>query len=159
MRGRPALRLRVPDEIVVYEDAVVGHVTKNLAADVGVFVLQRGDGVFAYQLAVVVDDLAMNVPDVVRGADLALSAPRQIWLARSLGREPPRYWHVPLVMAQDGARLEKRTPRPTLRELQEAGVAKETSVGKLARGLGLAANDAPTTAAAVAAGEAGGSTP
>jgi glutamyl-tRNA synthetase len=155
MRRRPALRLRVPDEIVVYEDAVIGRVTQNLATDVGDFVLQRGDSVFAYQLAVVVDDLAMNVTDVVRGADLALSTPRQIWLARSLGREPPRYWHVPLVMARDGARLEKRTPRSTIRELQKAGVSTERIVGKLAHGLGLASTDTPTTAAAVASEQAG----
>src|SRR5260370_7324557 len=113
MRRGPALRLRAPDAIVVYEDAVIGRVTQNLAADVGDCVLQRGDGVFAYQLAVVVDDLAMNVTDVVRGADLALSAPRQVWLARSLGREPPRYWHVPLVMPPYAPRLEKPPPPPT----------------------------------------------
>ncbi|HEV3193132.1 MAG TPA: tRNA glutamyl-Q(34) synthetase GluQRS [Polyangiaceae bacterium] len=150
MKRPPALRVRVPGEVVAYEDAVMGRVTQSLATDVGDFVLQRGDGVFAYQLAVVVDDLAMNVTDVVRGADLALSTPRQIWLARALDREPPRYWHVPLVVASDGARLEKRTPRSTIRELQKAGVSKERIVGKLGHELGLAPTDTPTTAAALA---------
>jgi len=155
MKRPPALRVRVPDEIVVCEDAVMGRLTQNLATDVGDFVLQRGDGVFAYQLAVVVDDLAMSVTDVVRGADLALSAPRQLWLARTLGHEPPRYWHVPLVVAEGGARLEKRTPRSTIRELRASGLSSETIIGRLAHGLGLASTEAPTTAAAVAAEQAG----
>jgi glutamyl-tRNA synthetase len=159
MKRPPALRVRVPDKIVVYEDAVMGRVAQNLATDVGDFVLQRGDGVFAYQLAVVVDDLAMRITDVVRGADLAPSTPRQIWLARALGCEPPRYGHVPLVVAQDGARLEKRTPHSTIRELRAHGVPKEAIVGRLAHGLGLTSTDAPTTAAAIASDQVGRSIP
>jgi glutamyl-tRNA synthetase len=150
MKRPPAIRVRVPDEVVSYEDAVVGRVEQHLGREVGDFVLRRGDGVHAYQLAVVVDDLAMEVTDVVRGADLVASTPRQIWLARHLGGEPPRYAHVPLVLASDGSRLEKRTPGTTLRELLDARVAPERVVGVLAHGLGLAPTPEPATAREVA---------
>ncbi len=150
MKRPPALRVRVPDVTVTYEDGVFGAVSQALGRDVGDFVVRRGDGVFAYQLAVVVDDLAMKVTDVVRGADLIPSTPRQIWLARTLGGEPPRYAHVPLVVTADDARLEKRTPASTIRELRAAGVAPERIVGVLAHGLGVAAHAAPKTAREVA---------
>lgn len=150
MKRLPALRVRVPDEVVAYDDAVVGRVEQNLAREVGDFVLRRGDGVFAYQLAVVVDDLAMGITDVVRGADLVSSTPRQSWLARMLGAGPPRYAHVPLVVATDGTRLEKRTRGATVRELRDAGVAAERVVGELAFGLGLAPTPALATPAAIA---------
>ncbi len=151
MKRAPSLRVRVPDEEVAYDDAVVGRVAQNLARDVGDFVVRRGDGVLAYQLAVVVDDLAMGATDVVRGADLVSSTPRQVWLARMLGGAPPRYAHVPLVVAADGARLEKRTPRATVAELRAAGFAAERIVGELAHGLGLAPTAAPATPREVAA--------
>jgi glutamyl-tRNA synthetase len=156
MKRAPSLRVRVPDEEVAYEDGVAGRVAQNLAREVGDFVVRRGDGVFAYQLAVVVDDLAMGVTDVVRGADLVSSTPRQVWLARGLGGAPPRYAHVPLVVAADGARLEKRTPRATVGELRAAGFTAERIVGELAYGLGLAPTAAPATAREVAAASAAG---
>jgi glutamyl-tRNA synthetase len=155
MKRPAALRVRVPDAVVAYDDAVVGRVEQSLARAVGDFVLRRGDGMFAYQLAVVVDDLAAAVTDVVRGADLVPSTPRQIWLARQLGHEPPRYAHVPLVVAPDGARLEKRTPRVTVRELRDAGVPAERVVGELAHGLGLIQAADPVTATEVARSCAG----
>jgi glutamyl-tRNA synthetase len=150
MKRPPALRVRVPDEVIAYEDIVVGTVTQNLAREVGDFVLRRGDGVLAYQLAVGVDDVAMRITEVVRGADLLASTPRQIWLARVLGARPPRYAHVPLVVASDGARLEKRTPGSIVRDLREAGIAASRVVGELAHGLGLVPTSAPTSALAVA---------
>ena len=150
MKRPPALRVRVPDEVVAYEDGAVGPVTQNLAREVGDFVLRRGDGVFAYQLAVVVDDAAMAITDVVRGADLVGSTPRQIWLARALGRAPPRYAHVPLVVAPDGARLEKRTRGATVRGLRDAGVPAASIVGRLAHGLGLWPNRSPVSAVELA---------
>jgi glutamyl-tRNA synthetase len=150
MKRPPATRVRVPDERIAYEDGAVGMVAQSLAADIGDFVLRRGDGVFAYQLAVVVDDAAMGVTDVVRGADLVTSTPRQIWLARALGEAPPRYTHVALVVGPDGARLEKRSASTTIRGLREAGVRAEAIIGRLAHGLGLAADPAPRTAADVA---------
>jgi glutamyl-tRNA synthetase len=155
MNRPPALRVRVPDEIVAYDDGARGTFAQNLARDVGDFVLRRGDGLFAYQLAVVVDDTNLGITDVVRGADLVASTPRQIWLARTLGAAPPRYTHVPLVVAHDGKRLEKRTPGGTVRELREAGVAAPTLLGALAHGLGLASTAAPTTASEVARATAG----
>jgi glutamyl-tRNA synthetase len=156
MKREPALRVRVPDEIASYDDGAVGRVEQNLAREVGDFVLRRGDGVYAYQLAVVVDDLAAGVTDVVRGADLVASTPRQVWLARMLGGEPPRYTHVPLVVAPDGGRLEKRTAGVTVRELRAAGVAPERVVGELAHGLGLAATPAACTPGSLARSLAAG---
>ena len=150
MKRAPALRVIVPNGIGAYEDGVLGSVSQRLDRDVGDFVLRRGDGAFAYQLAVVVDDLAMGITDVVRGADLVASTPRQIWLARTLGGHPPRYAHVPLVVADKGARLEKRTLGATIRELREAGVTSEQVVGELAHGLGLMPSPAPASPSAVA---------
>jgi glutamyl-tRNA synthetase len=154
MKRAPALRIRVPDEVVAYDDGALGRQEQNLAQRVGDFVLRRGDGVFAYQLAVVVDDVSMQITDVVRGSDLAASTPRQIWLARVLGSTPPRYTHVPLVVAQDGSRLEKRTGGATIRELRAAGLAATRVVGALAHGLGLAASAAPATPPEIAAASA-----
>jgi glutamyl-tRNA synthetase len=156
MKRPPALRVRVPDEIVAYDDGAIGGVTQNLAREVGDFVLRRGDGVFAYQLAVVVDDSAMGVTDVVRGADLVGSTPRQIWLARALGLTAPAYIHVPLVIAPDGARLEKRTRGATVRALRDAGVPAPVIVGALAHGLGLAPSPAPAWPAEIARVSAAG---
>jgi glutamyl-tRNA synthetase len=155
MKRPPALRVRVPDEAIAFVDGVVGLVTQNLAQEVGDFVLRRGDGVFAYQLAVVVDDVAMGITDVVRGADLVASTPRQIWLARTLGAPLPRYVHLPLVVAPDGSRLEKRTRGASVRELRDRGVVPERILGEIAFGLGLAPTPAPTTARDIAAANAG----
>jgi glutamyl-tRNA synthetase len=159
MKRPPALRARIAHETLAYEDAAVGRVVQNLARDAGDFVLKRGDGVFAYHFAVVVDDVAMGITDVVRGADLVASTPRQIWLARALGALPPRYTHVPLVVGSDGARLEKRTRGATVRELRQAGVSAERILGALAHGLGLAATLAPAGAAEIARGCAGRAIP
>ena len=156
MKRPPALRVRVPDASIPYEDGAVGPVTQNLAREVGDFVLRRGDGVYAYQLAVVVDDAAMTITDVVRGADLVSSTPRQIWLARALGLTPPRYAHVPLVVAPDGSRLEKRTQGATVRSLREAGISPSVVVGALAHGLGLSPSRAPASAVDVARASARG---
>ena len=90
------------------DDGNCGPYTENLARDCGDFIVRRSDGVYAYQLAVVVDDAEMGVNHVVRGRDLLCSAPRQAWLHRELGYEPPRFYHVPLLLAPDGRRLAKR---------------------------------------------------
>ena len=156
MKRQPALRVRVPDEIVEYDDGVVGRVRQHLAREVGDFVVRRGDGVFAYQLAVVVDDAESRVTDVMRGADLVASTPRQLWLARVLGLVAPRYAHVPLVLAEDGTRLEKRGRAASVRALREGGVPAEGVLGELAFGLGLAATNAPTTARAIVEAAKGG---
>ncbi len=105
---RPAWRVRCPDVSVTVEDGNCGTYTENLARDCGDFIVRRSDGVFAYQLTVVVDDALMGVNHVVRGRDLLCSAPRQAWLHRVLGYEPPRFFHTPLLLADDGRRLAKR---------------------------------------------------
>ena len=150
MKRPPSLRFRVPGQEVAYVDAIAGRVAQNLPRDVGDFVLKRGDGVFAYQLAVVVDDLATEVTHVVRGADLVASTPRQIALAQALRAAQPAYAHVPLVVGPDGSRLEKRTRGVTVRELREAGLSAERVVGAIAHGLGLAPSADPLTAEAIA---------
>jgi glutamyl-tRNA synthetase len=141
----PALRLRVPEGtgVIRVDDGGVGEIAQDVARECGDFVLRRGDGVFAYQLAVVVDDLAMGITDVVRGADLASSTPRQVLLARLLGGTPPRYTHLPLVVASDGTRLAKRTGGASVRALREAGIDARAIVGELAHGLGLASDASP----------------
>lgn len=155
MKRPPALRLRVPDHVVSFDDDVAGPFAQNLARDVGDFVLRRGDGAYAYQLSVVVDDAAMGITHVVRGADLVSSTPRQIWLAQTLGFAAARFAHVPLVVACDGARLEKRTRGATVRELRDAGVASTAVIGVLAHGLGLRPTAAPAAASDVAQATAG----
>lgn len=145
MRRDPALRLRVPEESAVrFVDAVQGAVEERVADAAGDFVLRRADGMFAYQLAVSIDDWAMGITDVVRGADLLPSTARQLLLVRLTGATfAPRYWHVPLVLASSGDRLAKRAALGTVRGLFERGVAGEEIVGALAHGLGLASDARP----------------
>jgi glutamyl-Q tRNA(Asp) synthetase len=117
-----ALRLRVAGTIT-FRDRVQGALTQDLERAVGDFVLRPADGQFAYQLAVVVDDADQGVTDVVRGADLLDSTPRQIYLQRLLGFAMPRYLHVPVAVDADGEKLSKHAgdARPTdLRDLQRA---------------------------------------
>jgi glutamyl-tRNA synthetase len=112
--GRPpALRVRADGALVGFSDRLVGEIS-GVVDD---FVVRRGDGAFAYNLAVVVDDADQGIEEVVRGSDLADSTPRQLWLARALGLPEPAYAHVPLVLGPDGARLAKRHGDVTLREL------------------------------------------
>jgi glutamyl-Q tRNA(Asp) synthetase len=103
-----SIRVRVTDAPVNFMDGVMGEVSENLAEICGDFVVKRADGPFAYQLAVVVDDAEMGVNQVVRGADLLPSTPRQVYLQRLLGFATPAYYHLPLVTGPDGAKLSKR---------------------------------------------------
>lgn len=105
---RPAWRVRVPDQQIVVEDGHLGRCEQNLRRDCGDFIIRRSDGVWAYQLAVVVDDGLMGVNHVVRGRDLLDSTPRQIWLHQVLGYDPPQYFHLPLLVDRSGRRLCKR---------------------------------------------------
>ena len=107
-RAARAIRFRAPDEIVAFNDLIAGHVEENVALATGDFVVRRADGPFAYQLAVVVDDAAQGVTQVVRGADLLTSTPRQIALQRALGYPTPHYAHLPLVLNADGTKVSKR---------------------------------------------------
>lgn len=103
-----AVRIRVPDRRFGFMDGVFGQYEQNLAKDVGDFVLRRADGMTAYQLAVVVDDAASGVNQVVRGADLLGSTPRQIFLLESLDLPVPAYLHLPLALNADGSKISKR---------------------------------------------------
>ncbi len=111
-----AWRVRVPDAIVRFHDRIHGDLEQNLARDVGDFVVRRADGLFAYQLAVVVDDAFQGVTHVVRGADLLWNTPRQIYLQGLLGLPTPAYAHVPLVTNAAGQKLSKQTLAPALPE-------------------------------------------
>lgn len=107
-RPDPAIRLRVAaGTVVTFDDALQGSQSQDLAREVGDFVLKRADGYWAYQLAVVVDDAAQGITDVVRGADLLDSTPRQLLLQRALGLPAPRYAHLPLVVDENGRKLSK----------------------------------------------------
>ena len=132
--GRPpALRLRANADVVEFDDLLHGR----RAGVVDDFVLHRGDGAFAYNLAVVVDDAEQGVDEVVRGDDLVESTPRQILLARLLGAEPPRHAHVPLVLGPDGARLAKRHGAVTLGDRRARGETPEEVRDFLLATLGL----------------------
>lgn len=130
----PALRLRTDGEAISVHDVVVGEFT-GAVDDV---VLARADGVPAYNLAVVVDDIAQGVTQVVRGDDLLPSTPRQLLLYRLLGAVAPEYLHVPLVLGADGRRLAKRHGAVTVADLAAEGWSPEDVLGALARSLGLA---------------------
>jgi len=107
-RAQPAVRLRVPPGSVGgFDDGLQGRIVQDVHAEVGDFVLRRADGYWAYQLAVVVDDGAQQVTDVVRGADLLDSTPRQILLQQALGLPTPRYLHLPLLLGPEGRKLSK----------------------------------------------------
>jgi glutamyl-tRNA synthetase len=143
MKRSPAIRLRVPDgAAIVFDDLVRGRIEQHVEVSVGDFVLRRGDGVYAYQLVVAVDDAAMHVSHVVRADDLLASTARQILLMRLLGTPEehiPAYAHVPMVVASDGERLAKRVGSASIRSLQERGIGAEEIVGHIASGLGLVA--------------------
>jgi glutamyl-tRNA synthetase len=139
---RPALRLFGDAARVAFVDRVLGAY-EGTVDDV---VLRRNDGVPAYNLAVVVDDAAQGVTEVVRGDDLASSTPRQIHLARLLGLPVPSYAHVPLVLGPDGHRLAKRHGAVTLADLAAHGVTPGEVLGRLAASLGLAEPGEPVPA-------------
>ena len=113
-REARAWRLRVPDAIVGCDDRVQGRIEQNLEREIGDFVLRRADGLFAYQLAVVADDAEAGVTDVVRGADLIDSTPRQIWLQQCLNVPTPRYAHLPVAVNAAGEKLSKQTLAPAV---------------------------------------------
>mgnify|MGYP001113561684 CR=1 FL=1 len=140
----PAYRLMVPDEDITFVDGCMGPHTENLLHDCGDFYLRRADGVFAYQLAVVVDDARMGVTEVVRGSDLLSSTARQLYLYRLLGLQAPGFAHCPLLLAPDGRRLSKRDGDQSLENLREKYTAQEI-VGKLAYAYGLQPEPAPRT--------------
>lgn len=136
-RRPPAWRVRVPDRVVSFTDGCQGVYTENLAQDCGDFIIRRSDGVYGYQLAVVVDDGEMGVTEVVRGSDLLNSTPRQMYLYEQLGFPIPQFYHMPLLTAPDGRRLSKRDGDLDLGVLREKFGRPEPIVGMLAKAAGL----------------------
>ncbi len=147
--GRPpVLRFRVPEGpegVVRFEDGLYGPVTQDVARAVGDFVVCRADGVPSYQLAVVVDDALMAMTDVVRGADLLLSTPRQILLYRALRYPVPRFLHAPLAVDESGERLAKRQGAVGLDPLRAQGFSPARVAGALAASAGLVRPGASAT--------------
>ena len=133
----PALRFQAAPGEWCFEDGLHGRTCQDVATLVGDFVVRRTDGVASYQLAVVVDDAASHITDVLRGDDLLTSTPRQLQIYGALGLTPPRFWHVPLVLGEDGKRLAKREGAFAVAELRERGIAVERVLGLLAAWSGL----------------------
>jgi glutamyl-Q tRNA(Asp) synthetase len=123
-----AVRFRAPDTVVAFDDLIRGRVEENVARATGDFVVRRADGLFAYQLAVVVDDTAQGVTQVVRGGDLLSSTARQIVLQRALGYPTPVYAHLPLALAFDGSKLGKRDGALPLPDLDERRIGETLSL-------------------------------
>lgn len=144
-RRLPAIRLLLPDEEIRFVDGHYGPIAQHLTRECGDIIIRRSDGVYAYQLAVVADDAAMGITQVVRGRDLLPSTPRQIYLYRLLGVRPPRYCHLPLLLAADGRRLSKRDADLGLESLIARGMAAEDIVGRLAFLAGLIDRPEPAT--------------
>ena len=111
---QPAWRIRVPDRVIGFSDGIIGGYAQNLACDIGDFVLLRADGYWAYQLAVVADDAEQGVTHIVRGQDLLVSTPRQIYLQQCLGVPTPQYAHLPLLTNAQGQKWSKQTLAPAL---------------------------------------------
>ncbi len=141
---RPALRALAPEKEYAVTDGLQGNCGALLARDVGDFILKRSDGLYAYQLAVVADDGAMGVDQVVRGRDLLPSTPQQLWLQDALGLPHPAYYHVPLLLSPDGRRLSKREGDLSLKALSRTHTAPEL-VGRLAFWAGLLEEARPVT--------------
>lgn len=146
-RGReraPAWKAAVPKQTVSFLDGNLGRQEFQLAGECGDFILRRSDGVYAYQLAVTVDDALMGVTRVVRGRDLLSSTPWQIWLHQMLGYPPPEYCHIPLLVDQEGRRLSKRDRDLDLGALRTRHTPEEV-VGRLAWLAGLLERPEPAT--------------
>ena len=139
---RPAYRLRVPDETIAVLDRHYGLYRENLARDCGDFILRRSDGLFGYQLAVVVDDALSGVNEIVRGHDILSSTPRQIYLQRLLGFETPEYAHIPLLEDAQGRRLAKRDGDTDLTTLAKR-FSREEILGMLAFSAGILNENRP----------------
>ena len=135
---KPAIRFRVDPGTVSFRDGFQGPQTFDVSATVGDFVIRRAGGLFAYQLAVAVDDALMGMTHVLRADDLLASTPRQILLLEALGKKAPEYFHVPLVLGADGERLQKRDGGITVSGLRDQGASAAQVVGALAAISGLA---------------------
>ena len=140
----PAWRVKVPDKLWELCDYAQGEYKENLATDCGDFVVRRADGAYVYQLAVTVDDGEAGVTEVVRGADLLSSAPRQMYLQSLFGFAHPKYGHVPMLLAPDGRRLSKRDQDLDLGALRTRFTAQEL-LGLLACSAGMIEQKTPVS--------------
>ena len=145
----PAWRLAVPDKDMAFTDGLQGRYCENLAADCGDFIIRRADGVYAYQLAVVTDDADGGITQVVRGMDLLSSTPRQLYLYELLGKTPPAFYHVPLLVAPDGRRLSKRERDLDMGALRKT-MSAEDLLGRLAYLAGILEQEESISAAELA---------
>lgn len=141
----PSIRIHLPDEEIVFNDRLFGQQHVSLSRDFGDIVLQRADGSWAYQLAVVIDDALMGVTEVVRGADLLSSAALQIYLFRLLSFNPPEFFHVPLICNEKGVRLSKRDISLSMEELRKE-FSPSHLIGFLAYKAGLLPEPFPISA-------------
>lgn len=141
----------MPEETVSFHDRLCGEYRENLAEECGDFIIRRSDGVYAYQLAVVVDDAAMGITEVVRGNDLLSSTARQLLLYRLLGLPEPEFSHLPLLIAPDGRRLSKRERDLDMGELRSRYLGPEPLLGRLAALCGILEREEPASAAELAA--------
>lgn len=148
---RAAWRLEVPHEIIEFQDCFQGAFQQNLAQECGDFVIRRSDKLFAYQLAVVIDDARQHVTSIVRGIDLLASTPQQLYLRKLLaelspeiaGEEVPRFGHIPLLMGDDGHRLSKRHQSANLDNLLQTYKTPEAIVGHIAKVTGIIDEEVP----------------
>lgn len=146
--GPAAIRMKVPSEgkgILSFTDGHYGMQTIDLTTHCGDFIVRRKDGAWAYQLAVVVDDALMGINEVVRGCDLLLSSPQQIYLAQQLGFAPPHFTHLPLLCNKQGQRLSKRDQSLDMAALRTSHTPEEI-IGMLAHAADLQQSNEPVTA-------------
>ena len=143
----PAWRVKVPSQTFVARDQVLGEISQDLEGDVGDFVVWRSDGLFAYQLAVVVDDALMGISHITRGADLFPSSPRQMYLWQLLQYPQPEFWHIPLMLDETGRKMSKRDGSASIAEFRGRGGSCAALVGSLAASLGLVPVGTELTAA------------
>ena len=142
----PAMRMRVPDETVSFTDGHFGAISENLEQSSGDYIIRRSDGLFGYQLAVVIDDALSGVSEIVRGRDILFSTPRQIHLQQTLGFDTPDYAHIPLLMDINGRRLAKRDKDLDLTALSKI-MTPEQILGMLAYSAGVIPENRPAALA------------
>lgn len=141
--GPSTTRILVPNEDIQFVDKVYGPQCINLANHCGDFILQRKDGAWAYQLAVVVDDALMGITEVVRGEDLLLSVPQQLYLYRLFGYDAPAFAHIPLLKNEAGQRLSKRDKAVDIGVIRDSGTTPAELIGRIAHIAGLTPTPSP----------------
>lgn len=142
----PSMRLCVPDQIISFEDSICGTYAQNLKTECGDFIIRRADGIYAYQLAVVADDAAMGITEVIRGNDLLSSTPAQLYLYELMHKTPPHFAHIPLLVDESGRRLSKRDQDLDLGALRKRFSGPEPILGVLGYLAGLLPGAEPATA-------------